>query len=221
MIFPILLIMSFLLNRPAKHFFLISIIALITVLIIWKLSFSKNVHAANFDDLKIFSLYLLTYLGAPISGLINFGDPKVIGLIALILSLAMVMPKLVPGAKIYKSDLILSGIVVFVMGTAFVTTLGRYKLRWIRRGKFASLCNAVLLLWCCLLLWIYLVASRRSKPLYALATATALLVALGFQIAGSRFVEKADIFMGKRYTAETALLSGVPDHDALLTGQRR
>ncbi len=44
----------------------------------------------------------------------------------------------------------------------------------------------------------------------------ALLVGLGLQIAGSRFADKADMFMGGRYTAETALLSGVLDHEALL-----
>jgi hypothetical protein len=42
--------------------------------------------------------------------------PKIFGLVAVILSLAMVMPKLVRREGIYKSDLILSGIVIFVIG---------------------------------------------------------------------------------------------------------
>ena len=38
------------------------------------------------------------------------------GLVAVILGLAMVMPKRVRREGIYKSDLILSGIVIFVIG---------------------------------------------------------------------------------------------------------
>jgi hypothetical protein len=52
--------------------------------------------------------------------------PKMFGLLAVILSLAMVMSKLVRREGIYKSDLILSRIVIFVIGTAVVTALGRY-----------------------------------------------------------------------------------------------
>jgi len=42
--------------------------------------------------------------------------PKMFGLVAVILGLAMVMPKRVRREGIYKSDLILSGIVIFVIG---------------------------------------------------------------------------------------------------------
>ena len=42
--------------------------------------------------------------------------PKMFGLVAVILSLAMVRPKRVRREGIYKSDLILSGIVIFVIG---------------------------------------------------------------------------------------------------------
>jgi hypothetical protein len=52
--------------------------------------------------------------------------PKMFGLLAVILSLAMVMSKLVRREGIYKSDLILSRIVIFVIGTAVVTALGQY-----------------------------------------------------------------------------------------------
>ncbi len=139
--FPILLIMSFILDRPRKHIVLIAAIALIAVLILWRVSFSKSVHAANLEDLPIFCSYFLTYLGAPIAELLKFGDPKVIGFIALILSLSMVMPKLVRRASIHKGDLVLCRNSGFCYWYGF-----RYHSwtiqTWNNRGaKFPSLCN--------------------------------------------------------------------------------
>ena len=210
--FPILLIMSFILGRPKKHVALISVIALIAVSILWRGS-SKGL-TVNFESLPSIASYILTYLGAPISKALTIGDPKIFGLVAVILSLAMILPKLVHRVGIYKSDLILSGIVVFVIGTAVTTALGRYQS--VGAAGTSRYATPVLLLWCCFLLWVYLLVSRRSELMRGFATGAVLLIGLGFQIASLSFIERSDAAMGRRYAAETALLSGIPDHEALL-----
>jgi len=221
LIFPILLMMSFILARPRKQIALISAIALIAVLILFGaqsiLGTSSKGLTVNFESLHSIVSFFLTYLGAPISAVLTTVDSRIFGFVAVILSLAMFITMLVHRVEIHKSDLILNGIALFVIGTALITTVGRYQMG-LAAASASRYGSPVLLLWCCLLLWAYLVASRRSKALRGFATVAVLLIGLGSQIAGSTFVERADASLGRRYATETALLSGVPDHEALLQG---
>lgn len=224
LVLPVAVLLALLAGRPRRQ-----VVPLILAALVLGTAYAathvevphhSSPSAALRQPLRI-AAFVAVYFGAPIVESLRVASTAawrfplaiLFGSAGLLIASLLALRALRQRLRISPAEWVLCGVIAFTVVSAAATAAGRLAFGF-EQATASRYATPVLLFWCCLLLWPYLLLLRHNARWARVVTG--ILAGLTIVVASQqpRFLRDMEAYILLRYGAETALLSGADDEDA-------